>query len=39
MKYKNRVKKLEGRIKDYERMTSSTKQNPEGFKKPGSFKK
>lgn len=39
MKPANRKKKLQSRIKDYDIMTSNTKKEYKGYKKPGSNKK
>lgn len=38
MKHKNKVKKLQSRIKDYEQTVAKTA-NPRAFHKPGSFNK
>lgn len=39
MKYKNRKKKLEARINDYNKNVATNRVNGRGFRKPGSQSK
>ncbi len=39
MKYKKRLKRLQGRIEDWQRTVNASKANVAGYKKPGSLNK